>query len=108
MRIGVLLFALVLFSTSSVITTMQKKAAGNRQPDQPSSFSEEIPTVSFCDLLAHSELYKDRVVRVRAVYVANFESSVLYDARCTSKENRVWFTLECNTDGSCKTLRERL
>src|SRR4051812_17666124 len=63
----------MLFSMSTVITTMQKKSVGNRQPDQPSSFSEEIPTVSFCDLLAHPELYKDRVVRVRAVYVANFE-----------------------------------
>jgi hypothetical protein len=78
------------------------------QSTQSSESSEKIPTVPFCDLVARPELYDNKVVRVRASYFANFESDMFYDLKCNNKENYVWPILDCDTDESCKAMRDIL
>jgi hypothetical protein len=75
---------------------------------QSSNSSEKIPTVRFCDLVARPELYDNKVVRVRASYLANFESAMFYDLKCNDRENYVEPTLACDTDESCKAIRDTI
>lgn len=39
---------------------------------------EQIPTVTFCDLVNHASDYKDKIVRVRVVHSVGFEWNYLY------------------------------
>jgi hypothetical protein len=51
--------------------------------------TEDIPTVAFCDLLRHPELYDQKTVRVQAVYRYGFEWSELYCLSCL-ESGRTW------------------
>jgi hypothetical protein len=104
-----ILFLFTLLIASGLLLTIREEIMScSAQSTSNSTSSEKIPTVSFCDLVAHPELYHDKVVRVRAIYFANFESNMLYDPGCNRKENRVWFILDCDTDESCKAMRAKL
>lgn len=48
------------------------------------------PTVAFCELIKHPELYDNRIVRTQAISAIGFESQVIYDPQCSTKETRVW------------------
>jgi hypothetical protein len=102
----IILFLLLLLITSG-FTLINRKGAMGQSVDSSTS-SKKMPTVYFCDLVAHPELYENKIVRVRASYFANFESNLLYDLECNSKENHVWFMLDCDTDESCKAMRDIL
>ncbi|HLM60061.1 MAG TPA: hypothetical protein VK308_04605 [Pyrinomonadaceae bacterium] len=41
----------------------------------PKSIVEEIPTIDFCELLSHPELYDQRVIRIKARYFRALENS---------------------------------
>jgi hypothetical protein len=40
------------------------------------------PTVEYCELWRHSEMYDGRIVRVRAVYMTDFEASTIASPAC--------------------------
>src|SRR6266404_1286583 len=103
----IILFLLPLLITGGFVSSKREGAMTIGQSSSSNS-SEKIPTVSFCDLVTHPELYVNKLVRVRASYFANFESNMLYDLGCKNKENHVWFMLDCGTDESCKAVRETL
>src|SRR5215471_1494616 len=96
-----LLFALLI---SNVIDTNNDRSV----PISVESFLNVQPpqTVAFCELVKHPESYENRLVRVRASYVSNFESSMLYDLRCDSRENHVDLIPDCSSEESCKLMRE--
>ena len=48
---------------------------------------EEIPTVTYCDLVRDIEKYKDKTVRLRAIYRFGFEWSNIYCLECLGIES---------------------
>lgn len=69
---------------------------------------QDVPTVNFCDLVSHPEDYNNKTVRVRAKYLTTFEWDMLYDLKCTGKENYIQPYLDCSSDESCRPLKETL
>jgi hypothetical protein len=65
---------------------------------------QEIPTVSFCEMVTHPETYHGKMVRTRAIYVLTWEWKMLYDRQCDRPKNYVWPQFECETDQSCKDM----
>lgn len=55
----------------------------------PNPFPQEVdeaPTVDFCELLHHHDLYDGKMVRVNTTYFGMFEGSGFYDLRCNGAE----------------------
>ena len=71
--------------------------------------NSQLPqNVVFCDLVKQAETYKNKLVRVRASFISNFESNVLYDVDCYDKDTQVELILDCPSEGSCKEMQEIL
>lgn len=64
--------------------------------------------VEFCHLVTRPELFRDRLVRVKAVFESTFEWRRLYDDTCRSSKNYVWPVFECDTIESCEKIRQLL
>jgi len=69
---------------------------------------QEPIDVEFCYLVTHPESFRNRLVRVKAVFESTFEWRRLYDAACRSSKNYVWPVFECDTIESCEKFRELL
>jgi hypothetical protein len=69
---------------------------------------QEPIEVEFCHLVTHPESFRDRLVRVRAVFECTFEWCRLYDDACRSSRNYVWPVFECDTIESCEKFRQLL
>ncbi|HKP84133.1 MAG TPA: hypothetical protein VJT69_19100 [Pyrinomonadaceae bacterium] len=69
---------------------------------------QEPIDVEFCHLVTHPESFRDRLVRVKAVFESTFEWSRLYDDACRSSKNYVWPKFECDTIESCEKFRHQL
>jgi hypothetical protein len=64
---------------------------------------DKAPVVTYCELTQNSEMYRDKIVRLRGLYQTGFEMSYLYDKVCskdrppnfsktsTASETWVWF-----------------
>jgi hypothetical protein len=91
---------IILFSFSSV--------AFGQDPSMPKntytlSDLDKAPVVTYCALTKNPEMYRDKLVRVRGIYIRGFELSYLYDRICSkdtppqlpveglSDETWVWF-----------------
>jgi hypothetical protein len=48
---------------------------------------EEIPTVSYCDLLRDPDKYDKKTVRLKVLYTRGFEISALEDPECNSQKS---------------------
>jgi hypothetical protein len=46
--------------------------------------------VAYCDLLEHSEKFKNHVIRVQGIYETDFEKSVITSASCPTPLPMVW------------------
>jgi hypothetical protein len=46
--------------------------------------------VTYCELLEHSERFKNRVIRVQAKYETDFEKSVITSASCPTPVPMIW------------------
>ena len=94
-----------LFSLLLVVVTglVGIKGTSHSQSTQPAK--EPIPTVAFCDLVTRPESYLGKVVRLRAIYFANFESAFLYDVNCRNSKDYV--ELICGAE-SCKAMQEKI
>src|SRR5690242_2933921 len=69
--------------------------------------NSQLPqNVAFCDLVKQAETYENKLVRVRASFISNFESNVLYDVDCYDKDTQVELILDCPSDSSCKEMQE--
>lgn len=53
------------------------------------STASEIPTIAYCDLLRHPELYEGKVVRIGAIYRYGFEWSEFYCFSCLN-QGQTW------------------
>jgi hypothetical protein len=69
-------------------------------------------TVAYCDLLDHSEKFKDQMIRVRAVYETDFEKSVITSPSCPTPLPTTWVTFnghwESRTTRSARKTVSRL
>ena len=70
MNLPSLLFVSILVLVAPVIGRSQ------------SSQKEEIPTVHFCEMVKHPELYFDRTIRITAFYELGYEGSNLNNVHC--------------------------
>ncbi len=102
-----LLIGLMLFISSSGLAGLKHEIEPTRSATIISGL-REIPTVSFCELVSHPDAYERKTVRVRATFISNFESNLLFDPKCSGKKNMVWFMLDCETDATCDVLRQTL
>lgn len=65
-------------------------------PEWPPSLSgvvEKAPTVSFCELVKHPELYQNKVIRTQAIFHGDRENEMLYDSRCPDKDTFTGWSL---------------
>jgi hypothetical protein len=69
---------------------------------------QEPIDVEFCDLVTHPESFRDRLVRVKAVYETTFEWHRLYHNACRSSKNYVWPVFECDTIEACEKFRQQI
>jgi len=53
--------------------------------------SQEILNVTYCDLVREPTFYDNKVVRVKANYLAAFEGSIMSDSACDGKDTWVRF-----------------
>ena len=51
-------------------------------------------TVAYCDLLEHSEKFKDQIVLVRATYETDFEKSVITSPSCPTPLPMIWVAFD--------------
>lgn len=53
----------------------------------------ELPTVTFCDLMATPEIYTNKIIQVKAQYIVWRHGTLLFDERCESLKTQtsVWF-----------------
>ena len=65
-------------------------------PGQSKSI-ENVPTVTFCDLSKHPEIYSNKRIRVRAVYRVGFEWQEIYSLRCPDAPS-TWLEFSNNID----------
>ena len=73
---------------------------------------EDIPTVSYCDLVNHPDLYNGRTVRVQAVIVGGesvplYDSKYFHDAECMATSHLSLAEFDRSGD-SCPEVLERL
>ena len=77
---------------------------------QSLSTPPEIRTVDFCKVIHSPELYDGKMIRIRAVWLQNFEWSWLYAYgldTCDSQKNFIRPFLDC-ADDACKEMRDIL
>src|SRR5690348_6523992 len=81
-----LLTALMLASLYAGST--QSQSTGTRAVTKQILASAK--TISYCDLLQHSENFKNQVIRVEAIYETDFEKSVVTSASCPTPLPMIW------------------
>jgi hypothetical protein len=69
-------------SQSTAIDTVTNQTVSNAQ------------TAAYCDLLAHSEKFKNQMIRVQATYETDFEKSVITSPSCPTPLPMTWVTFD--------------
>lgn len=97
---AILVVFLLLCATALVVTgDAQRRHKPRIKP------SSKVPTVAFCELISHPELYDKKVVRTEAISAVGIESQVLYDPQCSTAETRVWVTQDAAWEKADKKLQ---
>lgn len=78
------------------------------EPIQTPAPQESAIPVEFCKLVSSPRYYEGKLVRLRASYLVNFESDILYDLRCGVTKNFVAPVLDCKDDEDCEVLKAAL
>src|SRR5664279_190364 len=76
--VSTLLLLTLLFGPSSL---PQGIRSANSQATNV-NHNDEIPTVAFCEMVAHPQLYFDKTIRLAATFEPRIEGSTLTDVRC--------------------------
>jgi hypothetical protein len=80
--------------------TLAFVSAGNVQSQntEDSAATNQIvasaQTVDYCDLLEHSEKFKNQTIRVRAMYETDFEKSVITSPSCPTRLPMTWVAFD--------------
>ena len=91
------LTALFLVALAASTTNSRQQISGSKPA------TKKIPTASFCDLTNHPKRYLNRVVRVRASYIAWWESSYLYSDSCRDDKHKIHDAPDCQeSDDECR------
>jgi hypothetical protein len=80
-------------------------ATGDTQRKHQPRIKSKTPTVAFCELISHPELYGNKVIRTEAISAIGVESAVLYDPRCSTPETRTWVTQDAAWEKADKKLQ---
>jgi hypothetical protein len=67
------IFLTALFVALSTVAIWAHAGQGGKADDQ------DVPKVTYCELIKHPEKFDDKVVEVTAIYGNGFEKSYLYD-----------------------------
>ncbi len=59
---------------------------------------DEVPTVSFCELVDKPTLYDEKHVRVEAFYTSDFEAAFMYDETCGEPIKRAWVSFDSDIE----------
>jgi hypothetical protein len=72
------------------------------QPSQVEQLQQtsKIPTVEFCEMLRHPNLYARKEVRVRALYTLVFEVSAFSSSDCKNDEYLTWVEFDNSVERS--------
>ena len=91
-------FLLVAFITLFVFVPQSKAQANN---------SQEIPTLTYSELIKNKEIYVEKIIRVKAIHIYGFEWSFLCDANCKSRKPETWVEF-IDKDDLCKGSKGKL
>src|SRR5262245_2290120 len=80
------------------------RLAGRQNADKAQA---EVVDVAFCDLVTEPSKYDGKVVRVNAIFFV-FHHDFLYDPDCNGRSNYIHPRLDCDSEDSCKKLRDSL
>ena len=103
-KFTLLLIISVFFSYSVLAQTNRKTKKKSPSAKSVASQTDSIPTVDFCDLTVHPELYAGKLVRVKASIVSWWESSYLYNVKCETAEQKIHDGLDCDGEKECARL----
>jgi hypothetical protein len=78
MKVLISAFILTAFAFATSSKAQRQPQPTPRQSPSP----EEVPTVDFCEMVKHPELYFDRTIRITAAYELGFEGSNLNNVHC--------------------------
>lgn len=67
--------------------------------------NEQIPTLSYSNLMQNKDLYFGKTVRVKAFHIYGFEWSFLCDTECKERKHETWIEFE---DELCKGSKRKL
>ena len=67
---------------------------------------KEVTTVDYCELSRNQAKYAGQLIRVRAVMLAFWDSTSLYDSRC--QKDGLEPVLDCKDDDECSGMRKTL
>lgn len=78
----------------------------NQRPASTDSLGglEEVPTVSYCDLITNPQAYSGKMVRIKASYFSGRHTGFFYDLDCDGVTKRTHAVLSCNDEEFCKKL----
>lgn len=66
---------------------------------------EDIPTLTYSELIQNKDLYVGKTVRVKAFHIYGFEWSFLCDSGCKERRSETWVEFE---DELCKGSKRKL
>lgn len=98
---------LIFMALMGILATHQHTSKTLAQSQTPSAPSE-IQTVDFCKVIHSPELYDGKMIRIRAIWLQNFEWSWLYAYgldNCDSQKNFIRPFLDCS-DEACKEMQD--
>jgi hypothetical protein len=98
MSVVSILVSLVLLTGSSV--------AGGPYPSSSPSERQNVPIISYCDLLKDQKLYDGKLVRLKASWRFGFETTCLYDPQC-SELPKAWLEFGDEKDLCRETAAKR-
>lgn len=105
-----MLFPIVLLSLVCFAETNLNASIGNasRFSEIKQARSQDVPTIPFCELVDHPDVYSGKLVRIRVTYISTWESNTLYDSRCNDVKHYVSPQLKCDDNELCASKANKL
>jgi hypothetical protein len=72
-----------------------------------STQNNDIPTLTYSELMANKDFYLGKTVRVKAIWIYGFEWSFLCDSDCSSRKSQTWIEF-VDEDDLCKGSKKKL
>jgi hypothetical protein len=91
-----------------LVSTLTANGQSSVKSSKPANTASGIPTVEFCEVIRHPELYNGKQIRIKAIWLQTFEWSWLYafgSDSCDSYKNSIRPYLDCPNDAACKGMQ---